>query len=183
MAGVGANKINIMRKIKVKVLTDGCAPVISDNGDWIDLRTAEEVNLKAPWAGLLNRREQETRKVTFESHLVPLGVAMQLPDGYEGHIVLWSSANKNFGIISANHIGIVDNSYKGDNDQWFIPVIALRDTTIPKGSRICQFRVALSQKATFWQRVRHLFTGGVKIELVDELGNPDRGGHGTSGVA
>lgn len=172
-----------MKKIKVKVLTEGCTPVINDKGDWIDLRAAEDVNLKAPWAGLLNRREQETRKVNFESHLVPLGVAMELPDGYEAHIAMRSSSYKNFGIIMANHIGIVDNTYNGDGDQWFANVIALRDTSIKKGERICQFRIVLSQKATFWQRVKHLFTGGVKIELVDSLGNPNRGGHGTSGTA
>lgn len=172
-----------MKKIKVKVLVGGCAPLISEKGDWIDLRAAEDVNLQAPWAGLLNRREQETRKVSFDSSLVPLGVAMELPKGYEAHIVARSSTYKNFGVIVSNGKGIVDNVYNGDNDQWFIPVIAFRDTEIKKGDRVCQFRIVLSQKATVWQRIKDVFSGGVELEVVDYLGNSDRGGHGTTGVS
>lgn len=171
-----------MKKIKVKVLTEGCAPHISKKGDWIDLRSAEDVVINAPWAGQLNRPEQKYRAVTFEEHLIPLGVAMELPKGYEAIVAVRSSTYKNFGIILANHLGIIDNSYRGDDDQWFAPVIALRDTTIKKGSRICQFRIQLSQKATFWQKVKHLFSNGVEIELVNKLGNLNRGGHGSTGI-
>lgn len=172
-----------MKKIKVKVLVEGCVPLISEKGDWVDLRAAEDITLKAPWAGLLNRREQETRKVNFDSTLVPLGVAMELPKGYEAHIVARSSTYKNFGVIVSNGKGIIDNVYNGDNDQWFAPVIALRDSEIKKGDRVCQFRIVLSQKATVWQRIKDIFSGGVELEFVDYLGNSDRGGHGSTGVS
>lgn len=169
--------------IKVKVLTEGCSPAISPIGDWVDLRAAEDVYLKAPFAGQLNRPENKYRNITFDSYTIPLGVAMELPEGYEAVVAVRSSAFKNFGIILANHLGIIDNSYKGDNDQWFAPVIALRDTLIKKGSRICQFRIQLSQKATVWQRIKDVFSGGVEFEFVDSLGNSDRGGHGSTGVS
>src|SRR5665647_1083105 len=93
-------------------------------GDWIDLRSAANIELKAR-----------------EFRLIPLGVAMELPEGYEAHVVPRSSTFKNFGIIQTNHMGVVDNSYCGDNDEWFMPVYALRDTEIHLNDRICQFRV------------------------------------------
>lgn len=172
-----------MKKIKVKVLTEGCAPLISEKGEWLDLRAAEDVVLKGPFAGQLNRPEKKYRDIAIESYVVPLGVAMELPKGYEAHIVARSSLYKNFGVILANGKGIIDNEYKGDKDQWFAPVIALRDTTIKKGARICQFRIVLSQKATVWQRIKDIFSGGVELEFVDYLGNSDRGGHGSTGVS
>lgn len=172
-----------MKKIKVKILTKGCAPIINKKGDWIDLRSAEDVTLEAPYAGQLNRPEHKYRSVIFDEHLIPLGVAMELPEGYEAHIVARSSTFKNFGIILSNGKGIVDSVYNGDNDQWFAPVIALRDTKINKGDRICQFRIMLSQKATVWQRIKDVFSGGVKLEFVDYLGNPDRSGHGSTGIS
>ena len=89
---------------------------------------------------------------------------------------------KNFFVILANGQGVIDNSYCGDNDQWFAQVIAFADTKIEAGDRICQFRIQLSQKATFWQKLKWFFSNGVKIEIVDELGNPNRGGHGHSGI-
>lgn len=171
-----------MKKIKVKVLAEGCTPLINENGDWVDLRAAEDVTLKAPFAGQLNRPEKKYRDIAIESYVIPLGVAMELPKGYEAHVVARSSLYKNFGVILANGKGIIDNTYNGDNDQWFAPVIALRDTHIKKGDRICQFRIVLSQKATFWQKIKHLFGSGIKLEFVDYLGNSNRDGHGSTGI-
>ena len=103
-----------------------------------------------------------------EFKLIPLGVAMQLPKGYEAHIIPRSSTFKNFGVIQANHMGMVDESYCGDNDQWFFPAIAMRDTTIKVGDRICQFRIIEHQPR-------------LVFESVDTLGNADRGGIGSTG--
>ena len=123
-----------------------------DKGDWIDLRAAETIELKAN-----------------QFKLIPLGVAMKLPDGYEAHVVPRSSTYKNFGIIQTNSVGIIDNSYCGDNDQWFFPAFALRDTVINKNDRICQFRIMEKQPA-------------FDIEEVDHLGGEDRGGFGSTGI-
>ena len=121
-------------------------------GDWIDLRAAETVEMKSG-----------------EFKLIPLGIAMQLPDGYEANVVPRSSTFKNFGIIQTNSFGIIDNSYCGDNDQWFFPAYAMRDTVIRKNDRICQFRIVKKQPEIEFEEVYH-------------LGNPDRGGHGSTGV-
>lgn len=120
-------------------------------GDWIDLRAAEEVNLKAG-----------------DFKIIPLGVAMKLPEGYEAHVVPRSSTFKNFGIIQTNGIGIIDNSYSGDNDQWMMPVIAMRDTHIPFNARICQFRLVEIQKP-------------IAFTETEKLG-ADRGGLGSTGI-
>jgi len=120
-------------------------------GDWIDLRSAETIELKQ-----------------FEFKLIPLGVAMQLPENYEAHVVPRSSTFKNFGIIQTNSMGVIDNSYCGDNDQWFFPAIAMRDTKIEKNDRICQFRII--------EKMPH-----IKFKEVKELKNKDRGGHGSTG--
>lgn len=122
-----------------------------DKGDWIDLRSAETVELKAG-----------------EFRLIPLGIAMELPSGYEAHVVPRSSTYKNFGIIQTNHQAVIDEDYCGDNDQWFYPAYALRDTVININDRICQFRIMEKQpKITF--------------EEVSLLNNKDRGGIGSTG--
>ena len=141
--------------IKVKyhdpALKDLC-PIEGAKSDWIDLRSAETVEMKQG-----------------EYRLISLGVSMQLPKGCEAHVAPRSSTFKNFGIILANSIGIIDESYCGDNDIWRFPAIAMRDTVINKGDRICQFRIMEKMpKVNF-----------IKVET---LGNADRGGIGSTGI-
>lgn len=170
--------------IKVKVLVPGCEPVISEDGDWIDLRAAEDVHLDCPYAVSRTRKGGESsRKVVLPTMYVPLGVAMELPTGMEGIAVPRSSSNKKFNILQSNSAGVIDQTYCGDNDQWHMPIMASGEVDIKKGDRICQFRVQLSQKATFWQKIKWLLSSGVEIEFVDSLDNPDRGGLGSTGVS
>lgn len=122
-----------------------------DIGDWIDLRAAEDVIMKAG-----------------ENRLISLGVSMKLPAGYEAHIVPRSSTFNNWGIIQTNHMGVIDNSYCGDNDIWMMPVYATRNTHIFKNDRICQFRIVKKQP-------------DVRIQEVDHLSGADRGGIGSTG--
>lgn len=122
-----------------------------DKGEWIDLRAAETVEMKAG-----------------EFKLIPLGIGMILPEGYEANIVPRSSTFKNFGIIQTNSFGVIDNSYSGDNDQWFFPAYALRDTVINKNDRICQFRLNKIQNY-------------IEVIEVEHLKDKDRGGHGSTG--
>lgn len=142
-----------METIKIKYFTDKIDKLtyIDGKSDWIDLRAAEDVSLKAG-----------------EFKLIPLGVAMELPAGYEAHVVPRSSTFKNFGIIQTNHQGVIDSSYCGDNDQWFMPVYAVRDTQIRLNDRICQFRIMENQPKIAFDEVEH-------------LGHADRGGHGSTG--
>ena len=142
-----------MKEIKIRYLSDKIEKLRYTDGksDWIDLRAAEHIELKAG-----------------EFKLIPLGIAMQLPKGYEAHIVPRSSTFKNYGIIQTNHCGIVDESYCGNNDQWFMPAYALRDTVIEVNDRICQFRIFEHQPA-------------LVFDEVETLDNADRGGHGSTG--
>jgi dUTP pyrophosphatase len=121
-------------------------------GDWIDLRAAETVELKAD-----------------EFKLISLGISMQLPEGYEGHLVPRSSTFKNYGIIQTNHQGVIDESYCGDNDVWKFPAYAMRDTVIAENDRICQFRIVEKMPS-------------IEFEEVDTLNNTDRGGFGSTGT-
>lgn len=140
-------------QIKIKYFTDQIDKIKKiTQGDWIDLRSSINCELKAG-----------------EFKLIPLGVAMELPKGYEAHIVPRSSTFKHFGIIQINHCGIVDESYKGDSDQWFYPAYALRDTKININDRICQFRIEKKMPE-------------VEFVEVEVLGNEDRGGHGSTGI-
>lgn len=141
-------------QITIKYFTDKIDELdyIDSKSDWIDLRSAETIEIKKG-----------------EFKLIPLGVAMQLPQGYEAHITPRSSTYKNFGIIQANHMGVVDRSYCGDNDMWRFPAIALRDTIINANDRICQFRIVENQPK-------------IKFVKVDKLENKDRGGFGSTGV-
>lgn len=120
-------------------------------GDWIDLRAAKSVALKAG-----------------EYMLIPLGVAMELPEGYEAILAPRSSTFKRHGILCVNSIGVIDEAYKGDNDEWHFPALAMRDTAIAINERICQFRLVKHQPK-------------VSFRLVDALGNNNRGGIGSTG--
>ena len=175
-------------KIKVKVLTKGCMPCVIDKGDWIDLICAEDMELKAPQSGVLKEQTDKcgmvsrVRNVEAEVTYIPLGVAMKLPKGYEAIVLPRSSTPKKFGIICGNSMGVIDNSYCGNEDEWKFPAVTIRPTSIEKGTRICQFRVQLSQKATIWQKIKWLFTSGVKLVEVDDLDSANRGGFGSTGV-
>ena len=140
-----------MNTIELKYFSDIEKIKKVDKGDWIDLRSAIDIELKKN-----------------EFKLIPLGVGMKLPEGYEAHIVPRSSTYKNFGIIQTNHQAVIDESYSGDNDQWFYPAYALRDTVIHKNDRICQFRIVEKQPEICFKEVNH-------------LSDIDRGGIGSSG--
>ena len=144
-----------METIKVKYFDPGMEELcyVAGKSDWIDLRAAEEVRLKAG-----------------EFCLIPLGIAIALPQGYEAHIVPRSSTFKNYGILQTNSMGVVDYSYRGDNDQWKMPVWSNRDTVIEKGARICQFRIMKNQPELEF----------VKVERLEDA---DRGGFGSTGKA
>nr|DAJ99226.1 MAG TPA: dUTPase [Caudoviricetes sp.] len=139
--------------INIKYLTDIIDKLtyIDGKSDWIDLRAAETVDMEP-----------------MEFKLIPLGIAMQLPAGYEAHVIPRSSTFKNFGIIQANSMGLIDESYCGDNDQWYFPAIALRKTTILANDRICQFRIMKHQPQ-------------IEFREVDNLNNESRGGIGSTG--
>ena len=141
--------------IRIKYFTDKIEKLthIDGKSDWIDLRAADNLCLK---------------KGDFA--LVPLGIAMELPQGYEAHVVPRSSTFKNFGVIQTNHMGVIDESYCGDNDQWFMPVLAVRDTEIHVNDRICQFRIMEHQPT-------------ICFEECDRLDGSDRGGFGSTGRA
>jgi|GEM_PF-561307 len=129
-----------METIKIKYFDNEIDKVEKiSKGDLIDLRSAETVELKKG-----------------EFHLIPLGVGMKLPNGYKANIYPRSSTYKNFGIILANSVGQVDASYCGENDQWMFPAIALRDTTINKNDRICQFEIQRIQPEIEFEEVEHL---------------------------
>lgn len=141
-----------MLQIKIKYHTDITPLEISEKGDWIDLRTAKDVDMTAG-----------------DYCLIPLGVSMKLPEGYEAHVVPRSSTFKKWGIIQANHMGIIDNSYSGDEDQWHFPAIALRTTHIHKNDRICQFRLVKNQEP-------------IEFVETDHLDEVNRGGFGSTGT-
>lgn len=141
--------------IKIKYFSDEIdkLTLVEGKSDWYDLRSRENVSLKKG-----------------DTALIHLGVGMKLPDGYEAYVVPRSSTMKNFGVIQTNHIGIIDNSYCGDNDEWIMPVMAVRDTEIHINDRVCQFRIQKKQPE-------------IVFTEVDHLEETDRGGIGSTGKA
>ena len=174
-------------KIKVLVKTEGCLPKIIKKGDWIDLTVAQDVKLLGPIATTLRWKKKEnineverTRKVVFNTAIVPLGICMEMPKGFEAPLILRSSAPKDYGVMQTTGMSMIDNPFNGEQDEWKLPLVALRTTTIPKGTRIAQFRIQLSQKATMWQKLRWLFSSHIEIEEVKALNNPLRDGFGST---
>ena len=143
-----------MEKIIIRYISDKIEKLryIDGKSDWIDLRAAEDVEFKAG-----------------EFKLIPLGVAMKLPTGYEAHVVPRSSTFKNYGLLQTNSYGVIDETYCGDNDQWFVPMYATRDTVVHLNDRVCQFRVMEHQPH-------------IDFIETDHLEGQDRGGFGTTGV-
>ena len=143
-----------MKEIKVKYFVDGIDELcyVAGKSDWIDLHAAEDVDMKAG-----------------EFRLIPLGVAIELPEGYEAHIVPRSSTFRKWGILQANSMGVIDESYCGDDDVWGFPALAMRDTTIARGDRICQFRVMRKMDKP-------------ELVTVECLDNASRGGFGSTGT-
>ena len=144
-------EVRMEKEIKIKYFNDVQEIEALEVGDWIDLRSAESVEIKAG-----------------EYKLIRLGVAMELPEGYEALVAPRSSTFKNYGILLANSLGIIDESYKGDNDEWKFLAYATRDTHVEKNDRICQFRIIEHQPK-------------IKLTKVESLGNADRGGIGSTG--
>lgn len=143
-----------METIQIRYISDKIDRLgyIAGKSDWIDLRAAEDVEMKAG-----------------EFRLIRLGVAMKLPEGYEAHIVPRSSTFKNFGVIQTNHMGVIDGSYCGNDDEWRFPAYAVRDTRIHVNDRICQFRIMKNQPV-------------IEFEQVDCLEGENRGGFGSTGI-
>lgn len=145
-----------MEKILIKYFDngEGQVPKVSqvEGSDWVDLRASVETVIESG-----------------EYVLIPLGVAMKLPDGYEAHIIPRSSTFKRYGILMANSYGMIDESYCGNTDQWHFPAYATRDTVIHKDDRICQFRIVRKQPFLLFKEV-------------DELEGKSRGGFGSTGV-
>jgi dUTP pyrophosphatase len=174
-------------KIKIKRFknSEGKYPVsfpkIIKKGEWIDLSSAEEVILNAPQAGTLKGSEAKKRDVTTSVTPIPLGVAMKLPKGFEAVMAARSSTPAKLGVIQGNAIGVIDNSYSGNNDQWMFPAVPLRKTSIAVNTRIAQFRIQLSQKATLWQKLKWLLSSGIELVEVESLEDEDRGGLGSTG--
>lgn len=138
--------------IRIKYFDSEITPIEKiAKGDWIDLRAAEDVEMKAG-----------------DFRLIRLGVGMILPEGFEAHVAPRSSTFKNFGIIQTNSPGIIDNSYCGEEDEWRMPAYALRDTFIRKNERICQFRIVEKQPE-------------LSFETVEQLRDKSRGGFGSTG--
>jgi len=142
----------ITHDIKIRYTREGMEKVVGiTGGDWIDLRCADDIYM-----------------MMGEFKLIPLGVAMELPKGYEALVIPRSSTFKNYHILLANSVGLIDESYCGSNDEWKFPAIAFKDTYIPKNTRICQFRIIQHQPI-------------INLFEVDELSPIDRGGIGSTG--
>lgn len=173
-------------EIKVYQKEWGCLPEIIDKGDWVDLKLAEDVKLKGPYSKVLRRKTKDGevieryRDVVFDSTIASLGICVEVPKGYECIVVPRSSTFKKWGVMQSNSLGVIDQTYSSDEDVWGMPIVAFRATIIPKGTRIAQFRVQLSQKATMWQKIKWLFTSSIKIRQVASLDNEKRGGFGST---
>lgn len=142
-----------METIRIKYFVEGLEPVEKiQKGDWIDLRAAEDATLRAG-----------------DFRYLRLGVGMILPEGYEAHVAPRSSTFKNFGVIVVNSFGVIDSSYCGEEDEWRLPILAMRDTQIRMGDRICQFRIVPKQPE-------------LRFETVEHLQPESRGGFGSTGV-
>lgn len=138
-------------QVTIREITEGCMPEKIRQGDWIDLRAAKTVTF-----------------IEGQYGIIPLGIAVELPEGYEAHVVPRSSTFNKTGLIMANSFGVIDNSYSGDDDEWGFPFYATATGGVNKGQRIAQFRIVENQP-------------DFELVKVESLGNANRGGFGSTG--
>jgi dUTP pyrophosphatase len=143
---------NLTETIQIKYKEGSPHLSMTDKQDWCDLYTYEDVTLHAG-----------------DFRIISLGVSMRLPEGYEANIVARSSTFKRWGVIQTNAFAVIDESYCGNDDDWGYPVYATRDVTIPKGTRLCQFRINKKQPV-------------IVFEEVNDLKSPSRNGWGSTGA-
>lgn len=153
-------------------LIEGFVPIVHDKGDWVDLKSAGTYFMSKP---------DPSHEIVFDNTLISLGISMKLPKGFEAIVAPRSSLFKKKGIILANSIGIIDNSYSGNDDIWKFHAIALKSTIIERGERICQFRIQPSQKANVWTKLRWMFVRKITFKQVNDLKSTNRGGIGSTG--
>ena len=143
-----------MEKIKIMYHSKEIDKVgAAHEGEWVDLSNAKEINMKAG-----------------DFAIIPLGISMELPKGYEAIVAPRSSIFKKYGLIQTNGIGVIDYLYKGDKDEWGWAVYATRDVMVPVNTRVCQFRIQKQQPL-------------LDFVEVDSLENSSRGGFGSTDVA
>ena len=154
-----ANTIFYMQKlysthttIKLRVRDNSVNPINRIViGDWIDLESNTKVSYKAG-----------------DTVVIDFGVAMELPKGYEAHLLPRSSTFQNTGLLLTNSMGVIDNSFCGDNDFWGAKFYATKKGSVEKGQRLCHFRIMKNQPELHFKEVM-------------SLGNADRGGYGSTG--
>ena len=146
------NRNSKKKLIKIKYHTDNIELSNIPQGDWQDLKASIDIDISR-----------------FESAKIPLGVSIQVPSGYEAHVSPRSSTYEKWGIIQTNSVGVIDEKYCGNNDIWAFPALAMRDTKIRKGDRICQFRIISKQPKLLY-------------EVVEDMKNENRGGFGSTGT-
>lgn len=144
--------MKVKAKYSVSGLYDDNPPSQAHPHEWVDLRAAEDITM-----------------LKGDFRMIPLGICMELPAGCEALVLPRSSTYKNFGILLVNGMGVIDSEYCGDNDVWHFPALAMRNTIIHKGDRICQFRIIEQQP-------------DIEFEIIEHLGNKDRKGLGSTGV-
>ena len=141
-----------MAEIKVKYLVPDLGPIKqAHKKEWFDLRAAHDCKIRPG-----------------QLYYIHLGVAIELPEDHEAILAMRSSASRKYRIMPANGIGVIDNKYCGDNDEWFFPALAIRDTVVHANDRICQFRIMKHQPP-------------LEFVVREHLGDTDRGGFGATG--
>jgi len=154
-------------KILIKYHNPICK--LEEYGNWIDLKSAEDVDIEL-----------------LSTKLISLGVSMRLPKYFQANIVPRSSTFNKFGLIQANHYGVVDgpdnksNGYSGNDDIWKFNAIAFKKTKISMGDRICQFEIKPTMRAPWYVKVKWLFNNKITFIEVDDLKSVNRGGFGTT---
>lgn len=152
-------------KLRIKYLKEANKLEKITKGNWIDVYAYEDIFVPEGGRAMVN-----------------LGFALELPKGWEGHLAPRSSTFKTWGIIQTNSVGVVDDTYIGNNDIWHMPVYCLqgkdilndlykevRGTWIKKGDKIGQFRIMEVMPS-------------IEFEEVESFDNEDRGGFGTTGI-
>lgn len=176
-------------QIKIKLFDGQVMPEMINKGRWIDIRANANVTINGPLVEktISPRTGNEKYVCKIDNAMIPLGIAVKAPKGFECLIVPRSSTYKKTKTILSNSVGIIDGvtyrgsiGYNGNDDQWWYNAIALSTCHIAKGDRIAQFRIMPSQDATFWQKLRWLFSGKPKLVQVDNLDETNRGGFGST---
>ena len=161
------------KQVKIKKIRENSALPIKNNGNWYDLQTSamicmQQHNIDWKWCDVNKVTDGFVKVRPGDTLVCYLGIACDMGEGYEAHLLPRSSTYLKYGLLLGNSMGLIDSEYKGDTDEWKALFYCTDYAIVPVNARLVQMEIVKSSR-------------DIDFKEVDTLGNDNRGGYGSTG--